>query len=942
MPLATVPLATYRLQFNASFRIPDAAKLLPYLETLGVSHVYASPILRARAGSTHGYDGIDPTRVGPETGGAAGFRRLAQGLRRHGMGLVLDIVPNHLAATTENPWWRDVLERGTRSPRARHFDIRWTEGSGRLTLPVLGHEYPEALESGLFSVGIGPDGFSLRYGGMRLQLRSASYVEILHRAHRRLDEGSATGNETIHAGFSTAIALAEAVERKHSSSVGLQRLIWRLCEGNADVRVAIDAELAAFGGRTDDKSSFDRMHALVAAQHYRLVHWRSARDQVNYRRFFDITDLVGVRVEDPTVFDATHVLIRRLVREGLVDGLRIDHVDGLADPRSYLEALRHASVEDARAAGVERPPTYVVVEKILEGEESLPLDWPVMGTTGYEFLAWVNGLQVDRAGHDQLVANWRRITKDPRTFEQIVLDAKLEVIAELFPGELRSIARALLPLALQDRYAADIGEQEMAEAIAALTAALPIYRTYLSDAGPSQSDQAIIDAAVEEADARGIATSRALHFLERILGSNMAKEASGTTRAATLAVVRRWQQFTGPVMAKAVEDTSFYRYFPLLSANEVGANPGQPSLDADEFHESVIRRTAHWPHAMNATATHDTKRGEDARARINVLSEMPREWLRAVGRWGRLNAAHRRVHTDRRTLPGPETELLIYQTLIGAVPANGGVSDGLMQRIAQFLVKAAREAKRETSWASPDDAYEAAIEAFASEILVGKGAESFLADFLPFHRRVAAYGAVNSLAQLVLKLTVPGIPDIYQGTESWDFSLVDPDNRRPVDYPARAEMLESLAHGGTRNRPGLTREVMASWPDGRIKLLVMADGLATRRREPELFLDGDYQPLRADGAREQHVVAFARRRGSRWLLVIVPRLPMGVYDRRSAPIRPSWLDTAIRLPDDAPAQWESVFTGERVGVVATGSASGQSVLVDQVCGNFPVAMLLSS
>jgi (1->4)-alpha-D-glucan 1-alpha-D-glucosylmutase len=838
-----VPTATYRLQLRPGFGFREARAIVPYLQDLGVSHLYLSPVFAARRASVHGYDLTDPTRLNPELGSAADFRALSDAVVRRGMGLLLDIVPNHMAASSENAWWADVLANGRESPYAPFFDIDWDAGDGRVVLPILGRLLAEAIASRDLRVVVDEGGAGLRYFETRLPLR--------------LPDG------------------------------------------------ADPSELVG-----------DRLAAVLAAQAYELVHWREAPSRVNYRRFFDVNDLVGVRVEEAAVFDATHAMVLRLVREGRVGGLRLDHVDGLREPLAYLRRLVDAT------GG--REGVYLVVEKVLLGDETLPPRWPVDGTTGYDFQTLVGGLFVDPAGLRQLDAAYRRLTDLP-PIDEVTYQRKRDGLRDRFPGELRRLAAALLGT----DAGLPVDRPSLEDLVAALievTAGLPVYRTYLTAAAvPSATDRRYLGAAVAAARRRGAAPRPALDFLGRVLAD---------PAGPALAGVLRWQQLSGAAMAKGLEDSAFYIYNRLVSQNDVGASATsiETPTEVAAFHAWAARRRRRWPDAMNATSTHDSKRSEDVRARISVLSERPASWLHHLARWRRLNAGHRR-RLGRRYPPDANEEMLFYQTLVGVWPLDGAVTAAFVERLQAYMLKAAREAGVHTSWLDPRADHEAALADFVAACLDGERSAAFLADFAAFQSGIALPGAVGSLAQTLIKLTAPGLPDLYQGNELWDLSLVDPDNRRPVDYEERRRQLTAL-----QADPVDLGALLRSWQDGRLKLLVTTRALQLRRDRPALFQRGAYLPLAARGRRADRIIAFARRRSRRWALTVVPRLASQLAPTGLPLGRRAWHDDKLLLPRRAPLRWRNLLSDERLTAAAT--PDGPALALGEVLARLPVALLV--
>jgi (1->4)-alpha-D-glucan 1-alpha-D-glucosylmutase len=899
-----VPVATYRLQFNARFTFDDARSIVPYLARLGVTDLYASPILKARKGSTHGYDVVDANAFNPELGTDADFDFLHASLQKHDLGFLLDIVPNHMAASPENAWWMSVLENGPQSRFVHYFDIDWravatrTGTENRVLLPLLGRPYGEAIESQEIRLRFDADGFFFTYYDKRLPLAPESYRTVLRECVEALP------------GEGVAIELRELVQGDEGvpNSKFLKETLWRIYEQDGAFHDALDRAVERLNGTPGDPESFNDLDALLDQQWYRLAYWRIASEKINYRRFFDVTDLIGVRVENPEVFEARNRRPLELIAEGKTTGLRIDHIDGLYDPVGYLRKLQ---LRLAQPGEENEKAFYVVVEKILAHDETLPRDFPVSGTTGYDFLDSVNAVLVDPAGLERCTRFYRDFTGVAESFDDICYDRKKQVIAELFAGEMRALGNELAELAAIDRNARDFATTEMLAALTEITACMHVYRTYTRDFASSEADRAFIERAVGEARRRAGTTvdERLFTFLEGTLLLELPSYVS--EREKWLAFVQRWQQFTGRVMAKGVEDTAFYNYNRLLSLNEVGGEPGRsPDFDpVKEFHDRNARIAADWPDTLNATATHDTKRGEDLRTRISVLSELAPQWEREAKRWSAMNAPLR-----QRGIPDANEELFIYQTLLGMWPFDEAELATVPERLRQYLEKAAREAKTHTSWLAPNVEYEEALFAFASRLLES---EAFRASLLRFWRRIAFHGFLNSLAQVVLKATSPGVPDFYQGTELWDFSLVDPDNRRPVDYERRTAALKKLEAADARGTLDVTT-LLRRWTDGRVKLFTTWRALAARKRNAAVFRRGDYRPLPVS----PNVVAFSRGDS---VIVAVPRLTSQLG--KGVPLGDVWGDAALPLG----GWWRNAFTGEQL--------EGNALPLAQMFATFPVAIL---
>ncbi|MBE0467005.1 MAG: malto-oligosyltrehalose synthase [Candidatus Desulforudis sp.] len=940
-----IPAATYRVQFNAGFKLAEARALVAYLDALGITDLYASPLLQARRGSAHGYDVTDPSRVNPELGGEEQLAALAGELERRGMGLVLDIVPNHMAAHAENPWWYDVLQYGPRSLYAAYFDIEWHPDrpglTGKVLLPILGAPYGRVLENGELTLELTGAGLVVRYYDRELPVSPESYRPVL--GHGLENPAASLGPE--HPAFQALVDLVNAWKglsgRPGAAFEQARDQLWHLYTTHPEVQSFVDDNLRRWNGTRGEPWTFDRLDRLLSGQAYRLAFWRSANRELNYRRFFDIADLVAMRVEDERVFTAIHEKVFALCEAGWVTGLRIDHIDGLHDPAAYLERL-----QDRLAGGKHGPTFYVVVEKILGEGEELP-DWPVAGTTGYEFMNVVNALFVDEGGATALGEVYAGLTGSGTGFEAVVAARKRRMAGELFAGEVHALARQAGRLAEQDRHGRDLTLVELEQALVEVTVQLPVYRTYTRGLTVSDRDRDYVEQAVAAARGSKAVSAQAVDFLRRVL---LLKCGDDKQREAWLGLVMRWQQFTGPVMAKGFEDTALYVYNRLTSLNEVGGEPQVEGLTVREFHYRNRARQARGPHALNATSTHDNKRSADVRARINVLSELPELWAERVREWRRWNHPVKPV-LKGRAVPDDNTEYLFYQTLVGAWPLRDEELPEFRERVQDYMIKAAREAKEYTSWLETEDDYERALAEFVETVLEPGPANRFLEDFVQFQRPVAHYGALGSLAQVLLKITSPGVPDFYQGSELWDFSLVDPDNRRPVDFEARAALLAEIRTWTGGDRQALVREVLDRWEDGRVKLYLTYQALQFRRSRAALFTSGEYRPLGTAGGRGEHVCAFARYLGDTWIVTAVPRLPVKLLDagRGKGPVvtglplgEAVWGESVLLLPSEAPEHWRDVFTGERLTgrVVSRAVPPGKTALaLADVFRHFPAALL---
>jgi (1->4)-alpha-D-glucan 1-alpha-D-glucosylmutase len=876
----TLPRSTYRLQLQAQFDFDAAAQIAEYLRDLGVSHIYCSPILQAAPGSTHGYDVVDCHRVNQELGGEPGRQRFLSKLRQCGLGQVLDIVPNHMAITgSSNSWWWDTLENGTFSRYAPYFDIEWNAPEERLRnkilLPVLEDHSGRVIEAGKLTLERREGSFILRYYDHTFPVAPESVAELLESAAGSCgsSELSFLADALAHLRETIAETNWAGLNAHHRNKETIRRLLARLCSEQPEVAAAIDAGVAALN------ADFDRLDDLLMRQNYRLSRWRASAADMAYRRFFDINSLVGVRVEDELVFADTHALILNWLRSGELDGVRVDHPDGLRDPAQYFSRLRSAA-----------PDAWIVAEKILQPEESLPENWAISGTTGYDFLNLAGGLFIDRHGEAPLNELYRQFTGEPVDFEAVVYEKKSQVLREILGGDVNRLTGLLVQICEEHRDYRDYTRHELHEAIRTVIACFPVYRTYVrAEAGEvSQSDSQTISRAVDAARAaRADLDERLFEFLRDILTLRV----RGTVEHEFVMV---FQQLTAAAMAKGMEDTAFYSYFRLVSLNEVGGNPGRFGVSIEEFHKWCSETQIQHPFTMLSTSTHDTKRGEDVRTRISTLSEMVPAWADAVARWSTANARYRTGE-----MPDRKTEYLLYQTLVGAWPIS-------VERIVSYMRKAAREGKERTSWVEPNLAYEEALEKFVTSVT---GDAAFVADLEAFLALLLPSARASSVALALLKLTSPGVPDLYQGSELWDLTLVDPDNRRLVDFDLRRRLLSEVDQLSAE-------QIMARMGEGLPKLWTIGQALRTRAAYPKCFgAEGEYSALWATGPKAGYLVAF--RRGED-VIAVAPRLVIGAGN---------WEESSLELPQ---GNWKNQFTGEIVeGKIDLGA----------LLSRFPVALL---
>jgi (1->4)-alpha-D-glucan 1-alpha-D-glucosylmutase len=969
-----IPRATYRVQLHRDFGFADATAQVPYLAGLGISHLYCSPPLRARPGSRHGYDVVNHRELNPELGSREDFDGLVDTLHRHGMGLLVDIVPNHMGVLGgDNAWWLDVLENGASSAYADYFDIDWAAAdpalNGRVLLPILGDQYGLVLERGELQLGFDTQTgyFTLRYYEHQLPIDPSSYGPLLRRALRHLvgeSPGSVAPLDKLVDAFDhlpphAGTEIAARLWRQHEKTALKAQLAARLQE-NPAFAPAIAKVVAEINGRANERSSFDRLDALIDSQPYRLAHWRVAGDEINYRRFFDINELAALRMERPEVFEATHRLVLSLAASGAIDGLRIDHPDGLADPAAYFARLQQRFAE---IAGLKAPelgssargaalPLYVVVEKIVAPHEKVPADWAVHGTTGYRFANVINGLLIDASAKHRLDRAWHVFAGDEaEDFETLAWRGRHQVMEGSLAGELTVLANRLLRLAREDRRTRDFTLHSLRRALADVVAAFPVYRTYLVDK-PSAQDRRFIDWAIGVARRRSLgADASVFDFIRRVLlGRPLPGAPAGLGERYRL-FARRLQQYTAPVAAKGIEDTALYRHQRLISVNDVGGEPDSFGLSLTAFHAIGKERALNWPHTMLTTSTHDAKRTEDVRLRINVISELPAAWRLTVRRWSRMNRSHKRTVAAARA-PTRNDEYFLYQTLIGSLPAEVMDSDALAEytaRIEQVVLKSARESKLMTSWMNPNAAYEAALSAFVHELLAPRDSNLFLDDLRSNSAVFAWYGALAGLSLAVVKFLSPGVPDLYQGCEAIEYALVDPDNRRDVDFERRHALLEMARSVAAQpERSSALREMMAHAVDGRAKFYASWCALQLRQQHGEMLKSAEYLPLDIQGQAAEHVVAFARRSGAHWVVVVATRLHASLeLPQGQAPVGSVWGDTALVWPagdnadaaaPPAGAQLVDALSGRTWSVGAPGTEARRWPLAD-LLRNFSVAAL---
>ncbi|MBD3246144.1 MAG: malto-oligosyltrehalose synthase [Candidatus Omnitrophica bacterium] len=912
-----VPVATYRIQFTPDFGFHAGARVLAYLCRLGISDLYASPVFYCRPGSRHGYDVVDPTRLNPELGTETQFVSLLRQARECGLHWIQDIVPNHMAIDRRNPLLMDVLEKGVSSRFAPFFDIDWDPPyeslKGKMLLPVLGKFYAECLESGEIRLVCDGQGLGISYYDFRFPLRPGSYPKVFARL---------PGSGGIWEEFSDRLKILREGFPDGRITEALE-WIRHVLEHNEEIGRYAREVVAEFQGSAGNPDTFSRLDELLNEQYYRLSFWKVASEEINYRRFFTLNDLISVRQEDRSVFDFTHRLVFRYIRENLFHGVRIDHIDGLYDPGGYLSRLKER-----------HPGLYVAVEKILGVHEWLPGTWTVEGTTGYDFLGWTNALFVQKSAEKEFTKFYYKRTGRGISFEDLVTAKKRLIIGTHLAGNIDMLAFAIKNLSAHDRYGWDLTLYGLKRALVEIFAHFPVYRTYINQNHVSSRDKEYLRSAIEKAKNSAPGFLLELEFIER----KMLLSAHGRTEEEKIRwreFVMNFQQFTAPLMAKGFEDTIFYLYNRFVSLNEVGGDPVRFGVSAADYHEWLRERARTFPLTWNASSTHDTKRGEDVRARLNVLSEIPHEWQVLVKGWMRRNKGKKRK-IGGKFMPDANDEYFLYQTLVGALPFSPEEHNEFFRdRIKAYLVKAVREAKEHTAWIKPDTEYEEAACEFTDRILEQGEENAFWSEFRQFQSKIAFFGIFNSLSQTLLKMTAPGIPDFYQGCELWNLCLVDPDNRREVDFGLRERLLREIEDRVEENIQGCIEELLGRREDGRIKMFLIRQALSARVRYPELFSRGEYLALEVQGERKDHIFAYMRRNERAAALVCVPRFLTGVIKQGQDPLGTDvWQDTAVGLPENGKCCWRNVFTGQQ-------HVAASSIPAAEILSLFPVALLIS-
>jgi (1->4)-alpha-D-glucan 1-alpha-D-glucosylmutase len=911
-----IPTATYRLQFNPSFGFRSAFEIVNYLKELGISHVYASPILKARKKSPHGYDGVDPGLLNPELGTPEDFKTLIHRLKKVDMGWVQDIVPNHMAYDFDNPALHNLLEHGPKSAYRDFFDTDLNLGCSsledKLAAPFLGDHYEKCLMEGQIRLKFSQEGFSIHYYEFKLPLAIASYAKLVNQTGERLYKNFGELTPAFRQCTDIANRFAAATKKGQGSKrdsmiTTLKAELWETYQQEPDIAVALDQVLQIYNGDPNHEKSFLRLPTLLAAQFFRPRFWKTAGDEINYRRCFDISELIALRQEIEPVFFWSHQLLLRLIGEGKVDGLRIDHIDGLVDPAAYLEKLRKEAGD-----------IYLVVEKILEHHETLPESWPVQGTTGYEFSFRVESLFVRGENENTMKSILAKYSSGVEPFDEILFSAKKQIMLSHFMGDLDNLVCRMRQLAMRLSSGADITRPRLKAALSEILIRFPIYRTYSASGNITPEDKTYIYDTISLGTINRPDLLYEFEFLKKVLLKtyDVPYDHGISLESLRKRAVACFEQLTAPLMAKGLEDTAHYRYPLLLSLNEVGGTPDRFGTTRQSFHEYMAERAEKWPHAMSGSSTHDSKRGEDVRARLNVLSEIPDQWAMLVSYWRDFNR-EKKILLKNALVPDDTEEYFLYQTLVGSWPPEEDSQPPYLERIEKYIIKALREAKVHSSWHSPDEAYEAAVMSFIRGILEQSELNNlFMRDFVSFCRNVAFYGIFNSLSQTLIKITAPGVPDFFQGAELMNLNLVDPDNRRLVDYEKRKKLIRKIQETSSN-------KTMEPFPEpadlmetaDRLKLFLIMKGLKARKQHYGLFLNGSYIPLKISGRFSRHVVAFARRTENQWSVTAVPRFLAGLITPQQIPLGTDiWEDTSVVLPFGAPGRWNCVLTGQNLTI----------------------------
>ncbi|MBD3288656.1 malto-oligosyltrehalose synthase [candidate division KSB1 bacterium] len=922
-----IPHSTYRIQLNHTFAFKNLKAILTYLSELGITDIYASPIFKARKGSMHGYDVVDPTQLNPELGSEDDFSDLVAEAKKLNLSWLQDVVPNHMAYDSQNDILMDVLENGPHSQYAHYFDIEWQPHySGmdeKILAPFLGTFFGKCLENGKIELKYSEDGLSIHYYDHKFPVRIHSYIKLITHNLRKL-RGSLT---TEHPDYIKLLGVLYVLKNiptdddetsRYDQITFVKRMLWELYQRNPDYKEFFDENIQNFNGTAGEPESFSLLNDLLDEQFYRLSFWKVGTEEINYRRFFYVNELISLRTEQEEVFDKIHSKLFEWIGENKIDGIRIDHVDGLYNPTEYLKRLRKYAAQQ-----------YIVVEKILELKEALPENWNIEGTTGYDFMNYVNGLFCLRDNAYLLDKIYRKFTGFDPQFENLLHAKKRLIIGKHMAGDIDNLAHRLAELASAHRYAIDFTLYGLRRSLVEVLSWFPVYRTYNVTEEITENERHYIEEAVSKAKLVMPDFENEFNFIKKILLLKFDENLPDEEKQQWIHFTLRFQQMTGPLMAKGLEDTVMYNFNRLISLNEVGGQPGKFGISSIEFHYFNKNRINIWAHSMNTTSTHDAKRGEDVRARLNVLSEIPQQWEKNFKIWARINQPKKK-NTKNGKVPDRNDEYFLYQTLIGTFPFYESELKDYPIRIKEYMIKAIREAKIHTAWLQPDSEYEDAMTDFIEKVLDFSDKNVFLKEFLPFQKKIAFYGMFNSFSQTLLKITSPGVPDMYQGTELWDLTLVDPDNRRSVDFNKRRKFLNQIKRGIQKNTLSLIEELFKDAGSGRIKMFLIFRALQIRNKYHDLFRNGSYIPLEIEGSLREHVIAFARNYQRQWIVVAVPRfLTSMIKESKQPDMKDIWEDTRL-IPPARINKWRNAITDQEI----------QGLNVGEIMRHFPAGLLI--
>lgn len=919
-----VPCSTYRLQLNSDFKLKQVSEIINYLEELGISDIYSSPISRARKGSTHGYDVAEHNQINPEIGTYEELVKISAELQLRKLGWIQDIVPNHMAYSYENTMLIDLFENGQNSRYNGFFDIEWNHPFSsvrqRVLAPFLGKHYRDVLENGELVLSYDKEGFNVNYYESKFPLKLESYAELLSFRIKKIRNKLGRNHPDIIKYLGILYMLkslpsAEDIDERYDQIKFIKAMLWELYESNQEIKVFIEETLKIYNGEKGLPDSYNLLDSLLAEQHFRFAFWKVATQEINYRRFFTVNELISLKMEKEETFNRTHSLLFKLYKERIINGFRIDHIDGLYNPQMYLNRLR----DRAKNA-------YIIVEKILELSEELPEEWPVDGTTGYEFINNLNGLFCRTDTRDQFSRIYAKYTGVVEPYAQIVARNKKLFIQKRMAGEVEQLAFIIEAISSKDRYGIDITMHGIKEALEEILTYFPVYRTYINDFQISDRDKNYIEEVLRIVKKQNSYLEMEYNYIGKLLLLNLREHFTEEQKNKALDFVMKFQQLTGPLMAKGFEDTTLYVYNRFISLNEVGGNPDKFGISKEEFHDFNVKKLSSWPHALITTSTHDTKRGEDVRARLNVLSEIPDEWENKIKTWMKINSVHRKRGDG---YPSRNDEYFLYQALVGTYPFENNYDDTFITRVKEYLIKSSREAKVYTSWLQPNAEYETAISAFAEKILDRENNKKFFDEFIAFQKKIASYGIYNSLSQTLLKLTSPGIPDIYRGSELWDLSFVDPDNRRSVDFKLREKYLGEIKN--SQDSSELLGSLLTERENGKLKLFLIHKALCLRKRLSALFLNGEYVPLTVNGKHKNNIIAFARKFENSWSVTIAPRFFTELGDENTVPLGEKiWADTNFKLPQEL--ELTDAFTSEKF-------PKDSVMYMKTVLKSFPVGLL---